>query len=191
MKHRLYILTVLLFSTFIMFSFLKKTKESPKLAQNTSIYDIEINSISNDPINLNEFKGKKILFVNVASKCGYTPQYKDLQALHDKYKENLVLIGVPCNQFLNQEPGSPQEIAEFCQKNYGVTFLITEKIKVKGSEKHPLYQWLTEKKHNGKMDSKVKWNFQKYLVNEKGELMEVFYSGTKPLSDAVISAINT
>ena len=173
-----------------MFSFLRSKKE-PITPPKTSIYDIEITSLSNEAINLSEFKGKKILFVNVASKCGFTPQYKDLQKLHEKYNEKLVIIGVPCNQFLNQEPGTPEEIATFCEKNYGVTFLITEKVDVKGNDKHPLYQWLTEKKHNGKQDSKVKWNFQKYLVSETGELMEVFYSKTNPLSDTIINLINS
>ena len=147
-----------------------------------SIYDIEINSLQGKPINLSLFKGKKILFVNVASKCGFTPQYKELQKLHNIYEESLVVIGVPCNQFGKQEPGNSSEINEFCQVNYGVSFLITEKISVKGKEQHPLYSWLTNKNENGRKNSSVKWNFQKYLLNEDGELIDYYYSITSPTS---------
>jgi len=122
------------------------TNKSSKMSSKKSIYDIEINSLQGKPINLSLFKGKKILFVNVASKCGFTPQYKELQKLHNLYEESLVVIGVPCNQFGKQEPGNSTEINEFCQVNYGVSFLITEKISVKGNEQHPLYSWLTKKK---------------------------------------------
>ena len=150
-----------------------------------SIYDIEINSLQGKPINLSLFKGKKILFVNVASKCGFTPQYKELQKLHNIYEESLVVIGVPCNQFGKQEPGNSSEISEFCQVNYGVSFLITEKISVKGKEQHPLYSWLTNKNENGRKNSSVKWNFQKYLLNEDGELIDYYYSMTSPTSSKI------
>ena len=150
-----------------------------------SIYDIEINSLQGKPINLSLFKGKKILFVNVASKCGFTPQYKELQKLHNLYKESLVVIGVPCNQFGKQEPGNSSEINEFCQVNYGVSFLITEKISVKGKEQHPLYRWLTDKNENGRKNSSVKWNFQKYLISEDGELIDYYYSMTSPTSSKI------
>ncbi len=152
-----------------------------------SIYDIEIKSLQNQPISLSEFKGKKMLFVNVASKCGFTPQYKELQQLQDKYKNNLVVIGVPCNQFGKQEPGKADEIQEFCEVNYGVSFLITEKVDVKGSQQHQLYEWLTKKSINGKQNSTVKWNFQKYLVDEDGEFLDYFYSITKPMSSKITS----
>ena len=152
-----------------------------------SIYDIEISSIENNAIDLSQFQGKKILFVNVASKCGFTPQYAELQKLHEVYGEELVIIGIPCNQFMSQEPGSNEEIAEFCQKNYGVSFLITEKVAVKGTNQHPLYKWLTSKELNGSTDSKVKWNFQKYLVNESGELLDVFSSNVKPNDKRITS----
>ena len=152
-----------------------------------SIYNIEINSLQGKAIDLNEFKGKKIMFVNVASKCGFTPQYRELQKLNDTYKDSLVVIGVPCNQFGKQEPGDSNEIQEFCEINYGVSFLITEKIDVKGSEQHPLYSWLTKKSINGKQNSTVKWNFQKYLVNEDGEFVDFFYSITKPLNSRITS----
>ena len=151
----------------------------------TSIYDIEINSLRNNPIQLSDFKGKHILFVNVASKCGFTPQYKDLEKLHQEYKDNLVIIGVPCNQFGKQEPGSANEIEEFCQVNYGVSFLITEKVDVKGSDQHPLYSWLTSKDFNGKKSSSVKWNFQKYFVSPEGKLIDYFFSITKPTSSKI------
>ncbi|MDC0870499.1 glutathione peroxidase [Flavobacteriaceae bacterium] len=150
-----------------------------------SIYDIEINSLQGKPINLSLFKGKKILFVNVASKCGFTPQYKELQKLHNLYEESLVIIGVPCNQFGKQEPGNSSEINEFCQVNYGVSFLITEKISVKGKKQHPLYSWLTNKIENGRKNSSVKWNFQKYLINEDGELIDYYYSMTSPTSSKI------
>ena len=152
-----------------------------------SIYNIEINSLQGHAIDLNEFKGKKIMFVNVASKCGFTPQYRELQKLNDTYKDSLVVIGVPCNQFGKQEPGDSNEIQEFCEINYGVSFLITEKIDVKGSEQHPLYSWLTKKSINGKQNSTVKWNFQKYLVDEDGEFVDFFYSITKPLNSRITS----
>jgi len=149
------------------------------------IYDIKINSLQGKPIQLSDFKGKHILFVNVASKCGFTPQYKELQDLYDTYKSKLVVIGVPCNQFGSQEPGSAFEIQEFCEVNYGVNFLITEKIDVKGNEQHPLYNWLTNKELNGCKSSIVKWNFQKYLIDPKGMLVDYFYSTTKPLSKKI------
>ena len=150
-----------------------------------SIYDISINSIDNKPVNLSDFKGKKILFVNVASECGFTPQYEDLEKLYETYKDKLVVIGVPCNQFGGQEPGTATEIQTFCKVNYGVTFLITEKVDVKGDKQHPLYKWLTDKSLNGKTSSGVKWNFQKYLVDEKGHLVDYWYSVTKPMSDKI------
>jgi glutathione peroxidase len=161
------------------------TNKSSKMSSKKSIYDIEINSLQGKPINLSLFKGKKILFVNVASKCGFTPQYKELQKLHNLYEESLVVIGVPCNQFGKQEPGNSTEINEFCQVNYGVSFLITEKISVKGNEQHPLYSWLTKKNKNGRKNSSVKWNFQKYLINEDGELIDYYYSITSPTSSKI------
>ena len=161
------------------------TNKSSKMSSKKSIYDIEINSLQGKPINLSLFKGKKILFVNVASKCGFTPQYKELQKLHNLYEESLVVIGVPCNQFGKQEPGNSSEINEFCQVNYGVSFLITEKISVKGNEQHPLYSWLTNKNENGRKNSSIKWNFQKYLLNEDGELIDYYYSITSPTSSKI------
>ena len=150
-----------------------------------SVYNIKIASLQGQHINLSEFKGKKILFVNVASKCGFTPQYRELQALQDKYKESLVVIGVPCNQFGEQEPGNANDIQEFCEINYGVSFLMTEKIDVKGDTQHPLYAWLTKKSLNGVQNSNVRWNFQKYLIDENGEFLNYYFSITKPSSSRI------
>jgi len=154
-----------------------------------SIYDIKINDISGEPIELSDFKDKYLLFVNVASKCGFTDQYKDLQELHEKYKDDLVVVGLPCNQFGNQEPGNEQEISQFCQINYGVTFILTEKIEVKGSNQHPIYKWLTDKNLNGVKSSTVRWNFQKYLLDPSGNLIDYWYSITNPLSKKIIKHI--
>jgi glutathione peroxidase len=125
------------------------------------------------------------MFVNVASNCGFTKQYEELQHLYEEYKDNLVIVGSPCNQFGGQEPGQSEEIQQFCDDNYGVTFLLTEKIDVKGSNQHPLYKWLTTKDLNGKKRSNVKWNFQKYLLDRDGNLIDYFYSITKPMSTKI------
>lgn len=171
-----------------LFSFFKSNAQVTEIKPPvTSIFDIQINSLEGDSIDLTSFKGKKLLIVNVASKCGFTPQYKDLQELHELYGEKLVIIGVPCNQFLSQEPGGAEEIATFCERNYGVTFLITEKVDVKGKDQHPLYTWLTDKSKNGSQDSSVKWNFQKYVISENGELEGVFGSKVNPMSDEIQS----
>ena len=170
----------LLIMTYCMFSLFSGSK--PKTAPVESIYTININALNGEPINLSDYKDKYILFVNVASKCGFTGQYEGLQKLYDLHKDKLMIIGVPCNQFGGQEPGTVKEIQTFCQQNYGVTFLMTEKIDVKGSNQHPLYQWLTQQDKNGSSSSSVKWNFQKYLVGKKGELIDYYFSSTTPLS---------
>ena len=166
-----------------MFSLFSKSK--PKTTPMESIYTIKINALNDNPINLSDYKGKYILFVNVASECGFTGQYEDLQKLYETYQDKLMIIGVPCNQFGGQEPGSANEIQEFCKVNYGVSFLITEKVDVKGNNQHPLYQWLTQQSKNGSSSSSVKWNFQKYLVGKNGELIDYYFSVTKPLSDKI------
>ena len=171
--------------SFLLFCF------SFSMQTSSAVYDFSLTGSDGKEINLNMFKGKKILFVNVASKCGYTPQYEGLQKLYAQNKENLVIIGLPCNQFMNQEPGTNEEIQTFCKKNYGVTFPITQKIYVKGDKIHPLYNWLTRKELNGVEDSKVKWNFQKYLIDEEGALIQVFGSKVKPLGEEIISAIKS
>jgi glutathione peroxidase len=154
-----------------------------------SIYDFRLNSIDGKPVSLSQFKGKKMLLVNVASKCGYTPQYKDLEALHNKYKDKLVVIGFPANNFGGQEPGSNEEISTFCQKNYGVTFLMMEKISVKGNDMHPLYKWLSTKEDNGVCNDAPGWNFCKYLIDEKGNLIQFFKSNVNPLSEDITSKL--
>ncbi|WP_425596960.1 glutathione peroxidase [Seonamhaeicola maritimus] len=150
-----------------------------------SPFEIKINSIHGEPINLLQFKGKHILIVNVASKCGFTSQYKELQKMYEMYKDTLQIIGVPCNQFGGQEPGTLEEINSFCQINYGVSFPLTEKIEVKGKNQHPLYTWLTNKTNNGVKSSEVKWNFQKYLIDPKGNLIDYFLTTTKPMSSKI------
>ncbi len=154
-----------------------------------SIYDFKVDGLTGGTIDFSDFKGKKILIVNTASECGFTPQYEDLEKLYEKYKGKLVIVGFPANNFMHQEPGSNEEIAGFCKKNYGVTFPMAAKISVKGDDKAPIYHWLTEKQYNNYQNTDVRWNFQKYLINEKGELVAVFYSRTKPMSDEIIKAI--
>lgn len=151
----------------------------------TNLYDIEINSLQNKAIDLSEYKNKYILFVNVASKCGFTSQYKELEELYKTHKDNLMIIGSPCNQFGSQEPGTAEDIEAFCKVNFGVSFLMTEKIDVKGINQHPLYTWLTDKSFNDVKSSTVKWNFQKYLVAPEGKLVDYYFSITKPLSSKI------
>lgn len=138
-------------------------------AQQKNFYDFTVKSIDGKDFPLSSLKGKKVLVVNVASKCGFTPQYEQLQALYEKYgPDKFVIIGFPANNFMKQEPGTNEEIQEFCKINYGVTFPMMEKISVKGKDIHPLYKWLTQKSENGKEDAKVTWNFQKFMINEDG-----------------------
>lgn len=155
------------------------------------IYDIEIKSLQNTPIQISDFKGKYILFVNVASKCGFTPQYKGLEELYKTYQDQLVVIGVPCNQFGKQEPDNNEAIQEFCETNYGVSFIITEKVDVKGNHQHPLYKWLTTRELNNKKSSSVKWNFQKYLLSPEGKLIDYYLSITKPLSSKITKQLKS
>ena len=159
------------------------------IVSKAAIYDIKIEGIDGKMIDLNAYKGKKILFVNVASECGFTKQYDGLQELYTTYKDKLVVIGLPCNQFGGQEPGAAAEIESFCRFNFGVDFPLTTKVKVKGKGQHELYEWLTTKAKNGKKNSSVKWNFQKYLIDENGLFMDVFYSMTKPMSKKIIQLI--
>jgi glutathione peroxidase len=158
-------------------------------AQIKSVYDIKVKALDGSEIDLSKYKGKKILIVNTASKCGYTGQYEGLEKLYNQYKDNLVIVGFPANNFLFQEPGSNSDIQSFCKKNYGVTFPMAEKISVKGNKMHPLYVYLTQKKYNHFSDNSVKWNFQKYLIDEKGNLVEVFAPGVEPMSEEILTAI--
>ena len=159
-------------------------------AQSTSIYDYTFIDIEGNEVSLSDFKGKKLLIVNVASKCGYTSQYAELQELHEKYGDQVAIIGFPCDQFGGQEPGSEEEIQSFCQKNYGVEFLMASKIDVKGKDQHPIYVWLTSKEANGVEDSKVMWNFQKYLIDENGNYINHFKSGVKPTDIEITDLLN-
>ena len=152
-------------------------------SQNVSFYDFKVKTLEGSDFDLSSLKGKKVMVVNVASKCGFTPQYKDLEEMYRKYEGDMVIIGFPANNFANQEPGTASEIREFCTMNYGVTFPLMEKISVKGKDIHPLYKWLTSKDMNGVMDSEVRWNFQKYLIDENGKLVDVLYSREKPESE--------
>ena len=155
-----------------------------------SFYDFTVKDIEGSDFDLSSLKGKKVLVVNTASKCGNTPQYKTLQELYEKYKsDDFTIIGFPANNFGAQEPGSDEDIAEFCEKNYGVTFPMMSKISVKGSDMHPLYHWLTEKSKNGVMDSEVKWNFQKYMIDENGHLVDVVAPKTQPDDEKVLDWI--
>jgi glutathione peroxidase len=165
-------------------------KPSKPIGKNKmSFYDLIINSIDGKEMHMSDFKGKYVLCVNVASKCGYTPQYEDLEKLYEQYQGKLVIVGFPCNQFLGQEPGTSEEIVSFCQKNYGVTFPLTEKIDVKGKNQHGVYQWLTQKSLNGVADGNVKWNFHKFLISPEGEWLAEFPSGVKPLDTELTSLI--
>ena len=152
-------------------------------------YDYEAQAIDGLTISMEKYRGKKILIVNVASKCGFTPQYKDLQALHEIYGENLAVLGFPSNDFLWQEPGTEEEIAAFCSKNYGVTFQMMHKISVKGGDMDPIYQWLTKKENNGVQDASVTWNFQKFLIDESGQWVGVVGPKESPDCDRIINWI--
>lgn len=155
-----------------------------------SIHQFKVKDLSGNTFDFATLKGKKILVVNTASKCGYTRQYEQLEAIYKKYKDdNFVIVGFPANNFGSQEPGTNAEIATFCKVNYGVTFPMMSKISVKGSDMNEVYQFLTQKAKNGLKDSNVEWNFQKYLLNEKGELEQVYLSGVKPNDEKIINWI--
>ncbi len=157
-----------------------------------SIHTFKVQDIEGKEFDFASLKGKKIMVVNTASKCGLTPQYKDLQALYVEYKDKgLVIVGFPANDFMKQEPGTNEEIGAFCQKNYGVTFPMMSKITVKGKEMHPIYQFLTQKAKNGLEDSEVDWNFQKYLLNENGELEKVISPRTNPNDKEILEWLNS
>ena len=161
----------------------------PQKVATKSIYDFSVESIDGKKINFASFKGKKILIVNTASECGYTTQYEGLEALYKKYKDRLVIVGFPANNFGGQEPGSNSEIKEFCKKNYGVSFPMAAKISVKGDDTAPIYKWLCNKSENGVLDAEIKWNFNKFLLDENGKLITKFNSNVTPLSDELTSKL--
>ena len=153
--------------------------ETPK-----SFHELTYTDIAGNTVSMSQYKGKYVLCVNVASKCGHTPQYAKLQKLYDEHKDKLVIIGFPCNQFLGQEPGSEKEISDFCEKNYGVTFPLASKVNVKGSDQHPVYTWLMNKDANGVSDDKVEWNFHKVLVSPEGAWLKAYSAGSDPMEIA-------
>ena len=159
-------------------------------ADSTSIHQFKVKDINGQTFDFSSLKGKKIMVVNTASKCGLTPQYEQLEEVYTKYKaKNFVIVGFPANDFMSQEPGSDKEIAQFCQQNYGVSFPMMSKISVKGNNMHPVYQFLTQKAKNGKEDSKVEWNFQKYLIDENGHLVRVVSPRVLPNEPSIIAWI--
>ncbi|MBK8701748.1 MAG: glutathione peroxidase [Saprospiraceae bacterium] len=170
---------ICLFSLLIFFNYTMTAQD---------LYHIPVNDLSGQAMNLESFRGKKILIVNVASECGYTPQYGQLQELYEAYENKLVILGCPSNDFGGQEPGSNETIGQFCKKNYGVTFPLTEKLGIL-QQTHPLYQWLTKKEKNGLTDNEVKWNFHKFLINEDGSLYKSLPSSVNPMDDSIISWI--
>lgn len=176
---KLFITTLLLCGSFF----------SPAVSQTRSIYDFKVAGLDGDTIDFAEFKGKKILIVNTASKCGFTPQYEDLEKLYETYKDKLVIVGFPANNFFSQEPGSNETISEFCKKNYGVSFPMAAKISVKGKNIAPIYKWLCDKEENGVMDAKISWNFNKFLLDENGKIIAHFKSAVKPMSEEIVSRL--
>lgn len=158
-----------------------KTKE----LMGKTIYDFKVESLDGKEINFADFKGKKILIVNTASECGFTPQYADLEKVYEEYKDKLVIVGFPANNFGGQEPGTNTEIGAFCQKNYGVTFPLAAKVSVKGDDTAPIFKYLTEKDLNGVKNTTILWNFTKFLIDENGKLIDTFVSTTKPTDEAI------
>lgn len=170
----------------------KTGKETNKTMSASNIYQFKVADLSGKEFDFATLKGKKVMIVNTASKCGLTPQYKDLEAIYKEYKDKgFVIVGFPANNFAAQEPGTSKEIAEFCELNYGVTFPMMDKISVKGDDMAPIYHFLTEKSKNGLQDSEVEWNFQKYLINEEGELVKVISPRTLPTDPEIINWIKS
>lgn len=165
------------------------TNQPSSSVQTSSIYDFKVEGLEGGVIDFSGFKGKKILIVNTASECGFTPQYEGLEKLYRQYQDRLVVVGFPSNDFGGQEPGTNSEISSFCKKNYGVSFPMAAKTSVKGDAISPLYRWLCEKERNGVMDATVKWNFNKFLIDENGKLMAHFPSGVAPDSPELLDKL--
>lgn len=169
-----------------------KNNKSENVMEKQTIYQFKVEDLSGNEFDFASLKGKKIMIVNTASKCGLTPQYKDLEAIYKEYKDKgFVIVGFPANNFASQEPGTNEEIGAFCQQNYGVTFPMMDKISVKGDDMSEVYKFLTQKSKNGLQDSEVEWNFQKYLINENGELVKVIKPRTLPTEPEVINWIKS
>ncbi|MEB2779194.1 glutathione peroxidase [Algoriphagus sp. C2-6-M1] len=192
MKNLLFLGCLLLLVSAYTISKTHKSKAT-SIAENTmekSFYEFTMKDLEGKDVDFSSFKGKKIMVVNVASKCGYTPQYEALQKLYSENSKNLVILGFPANNFGGQEPGSNDEIKSFCSENYGVTFPMFEKISVKGFDKHPIYRWLSDAELNGWNNEEPAWNFCKYILDEKGELIKFFPSKVDPLDKEIIDIIN-
>jgi glutathione peroxidase len=175
----------------IIFILIMAASVSSLYSQDQSIYDFKLQTLEGEDFSFEQLKGKKVMIVNTASKCGLTPQYEELQELWEQYGgDDFIIIGFPANNFMNQEPGSDEDIKEFCTRNYGVTFPMMSKVSVKGDDMHPVYKWLTEKEQNNFEDSKVQWNFQKYLINEEGKLVKVIKPRTKPTDPEILNWLN-
>ena len=187
-----WLITLIGFSIVILlsgFSYKRIAKNNNGTVSSSNFYDLKAITIDGQEISFEKFKGKKVLIVNVASKCGYTYQYEGLQKLHELYGNKVSVLGFPANDFLFQERGSNEEIAEFCESNYGVTFQMFEKITTKGKKQSPVYHWLSNKELNGWNDQKPSWNFCKYIIDEDGKLVGFFDSKVKPLSEEIVSLI--
>lgn len=182
-------LVLVLAGTFVSFRLARARQPETLQEKAGEIYQFTLRTLEGQELSLSRFKGKKMLIVNVASECGYTPQYKNLQKLHEMYGEKLAVIAFPSNDFGGQEPGTREEIRSFCTKNYGVTFQMMEKISVKGKDMAPLYKWLSSKEENGSCDEAPKWNFCKYLIDENGKVLKFFSSKTDPLSEELTALL--
>lgn len=169
--------------------FIGTESENTNTMKKESIYQFKVESLTGGTIDFSDFKGKKILIVNTASECGFTPQYEGLEKLYDTHKDKLVIVGFPANNFGGQEPGTNAEIKAFCKQNYGVSFPMAVKVSVKGEDTAPIFQWLTQKEKNEVMNVEIKWNFTKFLLDENGHLVASFESAVKPLSDEILQAV--
>ena len=198
MKSRSVILMTLIYAALSFFGCkqIKSKPENINMDGKSTFYEFleanptaKVKSIDGTEVDFSQFKGKKVLIVNTASECGYTPQYKELQALYETYKDKLVILGFPANNFGGQEPGTNEEIKKFCTQEYSVTFPMFEKISVAGDDMAPIYKWLTSKDQNGWNDETPKWNFNKYLLDENGNLIKYYSSKVKPMSEDIVSQL--
>lgn len=175
---------LLVISLFLLTSFFSPEKKAP------AIYKFKVEALDGGKIDFKKFKGKKLLIVNTASKCGNTPQYAELEQLYEKYKDKLTIVGFPANNFGGQEPGTATEIREFCTKNYGVTFPMAEKVSVKGDDIAPIFQYLIDEAKKMGIENPIKWNFTKFLLDENGKLIAVIHNKVKPMSEEVTKYLN-